>query len=78
MRIEELVHKRKGVTNKKISGKNWSTYVLRCANCKKHLTMYTGSYAEVESYIFNTNKIHNQKCVNCGTSGQFEYEIVMR
>jgi formate dehydrogenase maturation protein FdhE len=74
MRIELISHGKKRCLNAKVSGKNWSTYKIRCGNCKKLDTLYIGSYVEVESYIFNTNKVHNQKCKNCGSSGQFEYK----
>jgi formate dehydrogenase maturation protein FdhE len=72
MRIEQLISRDKKKTVK-ISGKNWALVKIRCSNCKKIDTWYTGSYPEVESYIFNTNKVYNQKCKNCGVSGQFEY-----
>jgi hypothetical protein len=75
MKIDELIsHDKKKCSNAKVSGKNWSTYKIRCGNCKKLDTLYIGSYVEVESYIFNTNKVHNQKCKNCLSSGQFEYK----
>jgi len=74
MTIEELISRdKKKCLNSKITGLNCSSFKIRCTSCKKLDTLYIGSYAEVESYIFNTNKVHNQKCKNCGTSGHFEY-----